>query len=64
MYNPDFKVVEFGHFKNEAGLHTFTLRAIEWMGRTNAIGLYVQAGPWFREKNILSLDISSKMWYG
>ena len=24
MYNPDFKVVEFDHFKNEAGLHTFT----------------------------------------
>lgn len=25
MYNPDFKVVEFDHFKSEAGLHTFTL---------------------------------------
>ena len=64
MYNPDFKVVEFGHFKSEAGLHTFTLRAKEWIGRTNAIGIYVQAGPRFREKNILSLDISPKMWYG
>ena len=27
MYNPDFKVVEFDHFKSEAGLHTFTLSA-------------------------------------
>ena len=29
MYNPDFKVVEFDHFKSEAGLHTFTLSAKE-----------------------------------
>ena len=44
MYNPDFKVVEFDHFKNEAGLHTFTLSAKEWIERTNAIGIYVQSG--------------------
>ena len=37
MYNPDFKVVEFDHFKSEAGLHTFTLRAKEWIERPNAI---------------------------
>ena len=37
MYNPDFKVVEFDHFKNEAGLHTFTLSAKEWIEKTNAI---------------------------
>ena len=44
MYNPDFKVVEFDHFKNEAGLHTFTLSAKEWIEKANAIGMYVQAG--------------------
>lgn len=44
MYNPDFKVVEFDHFKSEAGLHTFTLSAKEWIEKTNAIGIYVQAG--------------------
>ena len=44
MYNPDFKVVEFDHFKSEAGLHTFTLSAKEWIEKTNAIGMYVQAG--------------------
>ena len=44
MYNPDFKVVEFDHFKSEAGLPTFTLSAKEWIGKTNAIGMYVQAG--------------------
>ena len=44
MYNPDFKVVEFDHFKTEAGLHTFTLSAKEWIEKTNAIGMYVQSG--------------------
>ena len=44
LYNPDFKVVEFDHFKSEAGLHTFTLSAKEWIQTTGAIGLYVQSG--------------------
>ena len=44
MYNPDFKVVEFDHFKREAGLHTFTLSAKEWIAKTDAVGIYVQAG--------------------
>mgnify|MGYP004498073849 FL=1 len=44
MYNPNFKVVEFDHFKSEAGLHTFTLSAKEWIEKTNALGMYVQAG--------------------
>ncbi len=44
MYNPDFKVVEFDHFKSEAGLHTFTLSAKEWIEKTGAVGMYVQAG--------------------
>ena len=44
MYNPDFKVVEFDHFKREAGLHTFTLSAKEWIAKTAAVGIYVQAG--------------------
>ena len=44
LYNPDFKVVEFDHFKSEAGLHTFTISAKEWIEKTNAIGIYVQSG--------------------
>ena len=44
MYNPDFKVVEFDHFRSEAGLHTFTLSVKEWIAKTHAIGMYVQAG--------------------
>lgn len=44
MYNPDFKVVEFDHFRSEAGLHTFTLSVKEWIANTHAIGMYVQTG--------------------
>lgn len=44
MYNPKFKVVEFDHFKTQAGLHTFTLSVKEWIEKTGAIGLSVQAG--------------------
>ena len=46
IYNPDFKVVEFDHFKTEAGLHTFVLSVAEWINRTNAIGLYVKRGKY------------------
>ena len=44
IYNPNFKVVEFDHFKAEAGLHTFVLSISEWIEKTNAIGLYVKKG--------------------
>jgi hypothetical protein len=44
MYNPNFKVVEFDHFKMQAGLPTFVLSAKQWIEKINAIGLYVQAG--------------------
>ena len=29
IYNPEFKVVEFDHFKFETGLHTFVLNTAE-----------------------------------
>jgi hypothetical protein len=44
MFNPAFKVVEFDHFKSQAGLPTFTLSAKQWIEKTKAIGLYVQSG--------------------
>jgi len=44
MYNPDFKVVEFDHFKMEAGLPSFVLSAGQWVEKTNARGIYVQSG--------------------
>ncbi len=39
--NPDFKVVEFDHFKSHAGLPNFVLSTSEWIEKTNAIGILV-----------------------
>ncbi|MDR0853359.1 MAG: KilA-N domain-containing protein [Clostridiales Family XIII bacterium] len=44
LYNPDFKVFEYEHFKSEVGLHTFTPSISEWIEKTDAIGVYVQKG--------------------
>ena len=44
IYNPSFKVVEFDHFRHEAGLHTFTLSVSDWIEKTDAIGLVVKKG--------------------
>ncbi len=42
--NPDFKVVEFDHFKSLAGLPSFVLSVSEWIEKTNAIGIIVKRG--------------------
>jgi len=42
--NPNFKVVEFDHFKTQAGLNTFVLSVSEWIEKTNAIGFIVKKG--------------------
>ena len=44
IYNTNFKVVEFDHFKQQAGLHTFVLSVSEWIETTNAIGIFVKKG--------------------
>ena len=44
IHNPNFKGVEFDHFKMQAGLPSFVLSASEWIERTNAIGLVVRKG--------------------
>jgi len=44
MYNPDFKVVEFDHFKMEAGLPTFVLSPKQWSEKTGAIGIISKSG--------------------
>jgi hypothetical protein len=42
--NPDFKVVEFDHFRMQAGLHTFVLSPGTWIEKTGAIGINVKSG--------------------
>lgn len=44
IHNPNFNVVEFDHFRMQAGLNTFVLSTAEWIERTNAIGIIVQRG--------------------
>jgi hypothetical protein len=44
MYNPDFKVAEFDHFKMEAGLPTFVLSPKQWAEKTGAIGIISKSG--------------------
>ena len=46
MHNPKFKVVEFDHFRMQAGLHNFVLSASEWIEKTNAIGIIVKKGKY------------------
>ena len=44
IHNPNFKVVEFDHFRQSAGLPSFVLSASEWIEQTNAIGIIVKKG--------------------
>jgi hypothetical protein len=44
LYNPNFKVAEFDHFKMEAGLPTFVLSAKQWTEKTGAIGITSKSG--------------------
>ena len=46
MYNVNFKVVEFDHFKSQAGLPSFVLSVSEWIEKTNAIGIVVKKGKY------------------
>lgn len=46
IYNPNFNSVEFDGFKNQAGLHTFTLSVSQWCEKTNAIGIYSKRGKY------------------
>lgn len=46
IHNPNFKVVEFDHFKMQAGLPSFVLSVSEWIEKTNAIGIIVKKGKY------------------
>ena len=50
--NPNFKVVEFDHFKMQAGLPSFVLSVSDWVEKTNALGLTVKKG---KSKNVMSI---------
>ena len=44
LYNPNFKPTEFGRFREESGLNSFTLSPTKWIESVSAIGIVAQAG--------------------
>ncbi len=46
LYNPDFKVVKFDHFKMEAGLPSFVLSPSKRVEATNAKGIFTKKGKY------------------
>lgn len=44
LNNPNFKLVEFDQFRNEAGYNHFVLSPLKWIESTNAIGLHPKSG--------------------
>jgi hypothetical protein len=44
LNNPDFKLVDFDQFRNEAGANYFVLSPQKWVESTNAIGLISKSG--------------------
>ena len=55
LNNPDFKLVEFDQFKNEAGSNAFVLSPQKWIVTTNATGIISKSGRYggtFAHKDI------------
>ena len=44
LHNPNFKLVDFDQFMNEAGANAFVLSPQKWIESTNAIGLVSRSG--------------------
>jgi len=44
LNNPDFKLVDFDQFRNEAGSNAFVLSPQKWITNTNAIGMRSMSG--------------------
>lgn len=42
--NPDFKVVEFDHFRKDAGVPSFVMSVSDWVAKTGAIGIISKSG--------------------
>ena len=46
LHNPNFKVVEFDHFRMHAGLASFVLSPGKWIEQTRAIGIVIKRGKY------------------
>jgi hypothetical protein len=55
LHNPNFKLVDFDQFRNEAGSNAFVLSPQKWIESTNAIGMNSKSGRYggtFAHKDI------------
>lgn len=56
LNNPNFNVVEFDQFKNDAGTNAFVMTPTKWVRSTNAIGMRTKSGRYgggtFAQKDI------------
>lgn len=46
LYNPNFKPAEFGRFREDCGLNSFTLSPTKWISATSAIGIIAKSGKY------------------
>ncbi len=44
LHNPQFNLLEFEGFRNQAGANAFTMSPKKWIDRTNAIGIVSKSG--------------------
>ena len=63
LNNENFKLVEFGQFKNEAGRHAFTMSPQKWIRETNAIGIISKSGK-YGGGTFARSDIASNLLVG
>lgn len=59
LHNPDFKLVEFDQFKNEAGTNAFVLPPQVWIEKTNAIGIISKSGRYGGGMQSLGRDFAA-----
>ena len=59
IHNPNFKVVEFDHFRMQAGLPNFVMSVSEWIEKTNAIGIIVKKRTLYTHGDSPSVSIQS-----
>lgn len=62
LNNPDFKLVEFDQFKNEAGYNHFVLSPQKWIQVTNAIGLKSKSGRYGGTYAHLDIALEFASW--
>ena len=66
LHNPNFNPIEFDGFRNQAGLHSFSLTPKEWGQKTNAIGIYSKAGRYggtYAHKDIIKQGMPRDVRY-